>query len=671
MKDIFDEDFLTNESAKVNRKCESNVESSKFKRQNIFSLKKNFSQQKLNEILSKNENEESSQDNNKSNFIQENPVNYEEMSLFSEKNSTNNAIPNRDNRKLFRNNSFRAAIGEIQIQNTDNINCNSLPQKEIGTLPKKRCSLARSATNEFTRRHTNKNDFDFKIPESILPNQLLKSVSMNFSTLEPSTNEAKKRKISCSSTSSNSNSSSQLKLTSNREHKTRKTTDSSVLTPSLIALHRNGNSLNENFDFTQEYSVNLPCKSLNNYSSLCNLNSLNFNNMTRSNLSLNELSSFIKYNLPKSGHKDPIGAINSNNEDLFSNALSLEIDSEVFHFVLNAFRLCSLMLPPNDKRKLHLLLRFLNKLKHNKFTAKYLLPSKFDANYDDLRFIDSSLNEPMKRSQLNSDLEFKSTAIESMIVKSFLKTIVCSENGEQQKKDIIRDKLSIKLVQILIDNYTEIMRIPEDLKSNVIQKLNAEKKSLENQQRLSHEPRKEFSHKSKITLQQYDHLTKQELTNMLNSILTDITMSENERLNSIKKFKDAYPLIYEEKYSTIKKALNILGISETGRENLNEMSSENSKKERDFSTDSTFKKSCTIANNNSIKRMITSSTSSSSRSNVFATAKNITLNLNRTTALSTNQSTSSKSSMTSMLQATSSSINFSKLFMNKKKKDTQ
>ena len=255
---------------------------------------------------------------------------------------------------------------------------------------------------------------------------------------------------------------------------------------------------------------------------------------------------------------------------------------------------------------------------------------------------------------------------------------------------VTNDRLALKLVQILIDNYTEIMRIPDDLKSSVNQKLNAERKSIGDKQGDQHQ-HMHPSHQmypsiqqdkpnkyarctsSKLTIQQYDQqkteFTKQELTNMLNGILADVNMSEKERLHRIKKFQESYPQIYEEKHATIKKALNILGINEANGEKGD---LEFIAKKRDFSTDSAFKKSSLFLSSgggSSNKRMMAKSSSSSTSAASTSASRNLAFNLNRTSILSSNQSTS-KSSMTSMLQATSS-INFSKLFTNKKKKDNQ
>lgn len=57
-------------------------------------------------------------------------------------------------------------------------------------------------------------------------------------------------------------------------------------------------------------------------------------------------------------------------------SLSNEIESETLCFMIKAFRICALMLPPTKKRKLHLLLRFLYKLKYDQHSCKYLLENK-------------------------------------------------------------------------------------------------------------------------------------------------------------------------------------------------------------------------------------------------------------------------------------------------------
>ena len=91
-----------------------------------------------------------------------------------------------------------------------------------------------------------------------------------------------------------------------------------------------------------------------------------------SNMSLNTLSSFLKNStLPR---PDP-----DNERRVFFNktfSLNTEVESETLCFLIKAFRICALMLPPTNKRKLHLLLRFLYKLRYDQHSCKYLLESE-------------------------------------------------------------------------------------------------------------------------------------------------------------------------------------------------------------------------------------------------------------------------------------------------------
>lgn len=71
-------------------------------------------------------------------------------------------------------------------------------------------------------------------------------------------------------------------------------------------------------------------------------------------------------------------------------SLSSEIESETLCFVIKAFRMCALMLPPTSKRKLHLLLRFLYKLRYDQHSCKHLLENQdIKAARKQVRFVSS------------------------------------------------------------------------------------------------------------------------------------------------------------------------------------------------------------------------------------------------------------------------------------------
>ena len=133
-----------------------------------------------------------------------------------------------------------------------------------------------------------------------------------------------------------------------------------------------------------------------------------------------------------------------------------------------------------------------------------------DSIMEDVRFIDESINNgssdyvtvynsgishrQQKPSQNARDLEIKSKAIEQIIIKSFFKSIVPVRKvrksqrssqqyrlscGDRTPQDLFQldlssqeeEQLSMKLVQILINNYPEIMRIPDELITNVNHRL--------------------------------------------------------------------------------------------------------------------------------------------------------------------------------------------------------
>ena len=132
---------------------------------------------------------------------------------------------------------------------------------------------------------------------------------------------------------------------------------------------------------------------------------------------------------------------------------------------------------------------------------------------------------------------------------------------------------------------------------------------------------------------------------MLNNILTDVNLTEQEKLLHLKKFKEAYPHIYEEKYSTIKKALNILGLNETiANLNLNSTNKLNDCGASDKQ----------LSNNKLFLSETTKKPASSFNKSI----------LNNTTIFVNSQF--GKNSMASMLQAT----NLPKFFLNRKRKQS-
>jgi hypothetical protein len=230
------------------------------------------------------------------------------------------------------------------------------------------------------------------------------------------------------------------------------------------------------------------------------------------------------------GHQSKRFKPNETHQDL----INKQLDSHCLSMFIKLFRLCSIMLPPSNKRRLHLLLRFLNKLKTNEQTTAAFL----------MRNCSTS-------SSPSNKLE-----IENFIIDSFYSTIVFVDKTGHNIE--MNELIGKKLIRILINNYTDIMKVPEDLVSLVKNKLASYTSSNVT--------------RNKIKIDEYDRntndsvasiTTKQNLTQLLTNILADLTMKEEEKIQRLSLFKQQHPQIYEEKYPTIKKALTILGLTES------------------------------------------------------------------------------------------------------------
>lgn len=488
-------------------------------------------------------------------------------------------------KRLHRNNSFRAAIGDIPLRLNQQTITETSETASNNNTPKKSL-IIRSSTNNssdfnYSRPEFNKteilydpnsndvdfvsyqtklraklssstlninDDFNFKLPKPVdgsrSRSNISKSISMNFKsefdmpdlrkqkwgasnrmTSLTNIDESRKRKASYASSSTESISSIASTNQSIQRQPNKLNRNDSVLglstkTDQTSTCSNTLKATSSTNIYSHRKAPSMSLSSLDQINTSVNLNgSVSLRNLSNnlnqskqiSNLSLNELSMFIRSSLNKNQKEcESVTEAQNMRNKKTQLSLSAEIESDLFYFIISAFRLLALMLPPSNKRKLHFLLRFLNKLKYSKQSAKYLLTDELSPDYlnqlKDLNYIDASylttnsflmnnLNETQsnnslfyssatstdkppdtqsqnnkhkRRSNLNKDLEIKSNAIESIIIKSFVNSIV-----KVEKQDDLMEELGAKLAQILINNYSEIMRIPEDLISNVKQKINA------------------------------------------------------------------------------------------------------------------------------------------------------------------------------------------------------
>ncbi len=655
-------------------------------------------------------------------------------------------------RKLHRNNSFRAAIGEIgsflktstipaapsASQAADSIatiiekavDCEENDQKSVKELLKKFDQSKKFNTLNGTRSKRSSGDYqDFKKPNVIdhfqsfneSSAQITKSSSVNsiqtnstlVSEIEDEKNVAyiKKRKLADTLTKSQI---SKLNTFSSL--------NSFGMTPSLPR--------NYSFDHQKQELNNisrLSMSSLKSYNDLCNIiiksgneNTASLNNLTDdnlieiknkagpryknrlSNLSINTLNSLIFSTM----NQETIETEKKQNKKLLTTKLRLtsEIESETLCFMISAFRLCVLMLPPANKRKLHLLLRFLYKLRCDQNSARYLLDDRKTRTistdvtsveeYDDLHFIDSSVlqncsNEQpsfSKKIEYNSysmslsssevhskhqvtklkvdikELEKKSKAVEKFIIKSFFKSIISMSKRtdllDADETEEEEEALGMKLIQILINHYPEVMRVPDELVQNVNINLTSIKASKSTTSIVSNN--------SKISLQQYDkqtaEISKQHLADLLNNILTDMSIRDEDKLQRLKKFKDMHPNIYEEKYSTIKKALNILGLNNSASflvPNIDKTSKNYFLDDISNRRDSAYFK----------KRSHMAKLTDSAKKKSSASSTSFQMNQTIMPMIQTTSASSAQSSTSTLSKNSSSSIGLSKFLLSKLKKE--
>jgi hypothetical protein len=356
--------------------------------------------------------------------------------------------------------------------------------------------------------------------------------------------------------------------------------------------------------------------------------------------------------------------------------LAKEIDTDLICFIIKIFRLLVILLPPENKRKLHFLLRFLNHLKLVKKAFTYLIKENAHVEQlewlygDDLKLINqldianesmtlkstaetSNQAEPLlsnkvsfgfikninglnyinevnananrammldrymseeigenvesnRKHLIKTILENKSKIVEEYLIRSFYKSIIFIDDSQEKEQIGVnvnennqnhkdqnsfnaklstseKHKMGMKLVQILINNYTEIMRIPVELTSkmqnlkltNLANDANDNEKFKENsipsQKVENQDPNQIVSnanandYPSKQQRKQSENgkanFSKEYLLNLLDKILK---IKDGEaKLSYLKQFKELYPEVYEEKYPSFKKALNILGLNDS------------------------------------------------------------------------------------------------------------
>ncbi|XP_064625185.1 DEP domain-containing protein 1B-like [Lineus longissimus] len=176
--------------------------------------------------------------------------------------------------------------------------------------------------------------------------------------------------------------------------------------------------------------------------------------------------------------------------------------------LISALQICCLLLPPGNRRKLHLLLRLMNKMVNN------------------------------TELHLDDDLP-----IRTQVLQTFCRCIIVSAmEGE------FDEQTSLCLTAFMMDNYDRIMVVPQDLKEHIETRLaemqRAQVKYVEDPVMVTFCKR--------LTQEEYEQetLSNSELAiaDLLEAIVKNEKMAFKEKKKKLKQFQKEYPKIYQRKF---------------------------------------------------------------------------------------------------------------------------
>ncbi|KAK3579133.1 hypothetical protein CHS0354_022153 [Potamilus streckersoni] len=190
---------------------------------------------------------------------------------------------------------------------------------------------------------------------------------------------------------------------------------------------------------------------------------------------------------------------------------SLSIDN-TSQRIKRALQLVCLLLPPPQRRKLHLLLRLMNKICNN------------------------------RKLQLDD-----TQPIQSLIIDTFHRAILCCH--EEVDMD---ELLVIQVVTFLMNHYADIMVVPNDLKKEVEDRLaNLQKTKI---QFTSNDP-SSVHYCKQVTVIEYENLrlsnSQRALVDLLDEIIADNSMSSKDKNKRLKQFQKTYPDIYAKRFPSV------------------------------------------------------------------------------------------------------------------------
>ncbi|XP_006816189.1 DEP domain-containing protein 1B-like isoform X2 [Saccoglossus kowalevskii] len=194
--------------------------------------------------------------------------------------------------------------------------------------------------------------------------------------------------------------------------------------------------------------------------------------------------------------------------DLFTNVLGLyATDSSCAQ---DALQLCCMMLPPSNRKKLHLLLRMMSKMENN----------------EELNLVDG-------------------ISTRQLVLQTFSRCILsCMQEVG------LDEILAMRLVTYMMDNYIEILKVPEQLRNDVEQRI----AYLRRGKIKYSDEENAYAYCEQVSKEEYE---KQKLSNsqdaiaeLLEGIIKDRQMPVKEKRKKLRQFQRAYPNIYAKRLPT-------------------------------------------------------------------------------------------------------------------------
>ncbi|XP_045856085.1 DEP domain-containing protein 1B [Meles meles] len=183
---------------------------------------------------------------------------------------------------------------------------------------------------------------------------------------------------------------------------------------------------------------------------------------------------------------------------------------------IEAFQICCLLLPPENRRKLQLLMRMMARICLNKE-----MPPLCDG-----------------------------FGTRTLMVQTFSRCILCSKDEVD-----LDELLAARLVTFLMDNYQEILKVPSALQTSI-------------EERVAHLRRVQIKYPGadmditlsapsfcrQISPEEFEYQraygSQEPLAALLEEVITDAKLSSKEKKKKLKQFQKSYPAVYQERFPT-------------------------------------------------------------------------------------------------------------------------